>query len=86
MENIEIYETLIEGTNGKKVKMTVLRATVPPTDINAIDEMMNAAVREYVQTAGHNTFVEEHKDTPNLRIIISDLNSIAFGPYSGEHL
>lgn len=86
MDNIEIYETLIEGTSGKKVKMTVLKATVPPTDINAINKMMNAAVSEYVQTTGHNTFVEEHTDTPNLRIIISDLNSIAFSPYSGEHL
>ena len=86
MKNIDIYETHISGKNGKRVKMAILRATVPPIELNAIKEMMDLAVIEYVKTVGHNTFVEEHGDTPNLRIIISDLNSIEFSPYSDEHL
>lgn len=86
MKKIEILETLIPGENGKKVKMTILRATVPPTDVRSINALMDAAVSEYVKTEGHNTFVEEHPDTPNIRIIISDFNDLDFKPYSGEHL
>lgn len=86
MKNIEISESIIEGEGGKKVKIAILRATVLPSNIQAINDMMDVAVSEYVLTAGHNTFVEEHKDTPNLRVIISDLDAIDFKTYNGEHL
>lgn len=86
MNKIEILETLIPGEKGKKVKMTILRATEPPMDVRNINSLMDAAVSEYVQTQGHNTFVEEHPDTPNVRIIISDFNDLEFKPYGGEHL
>lgn len=86
MKNIEISESFIEGEGGKIVKIAIIRATVPPIDIQAINDMMDVAVSEYVLTAGHNTFIEEHKDTPNLRIVISDLNAIDFKAYNGEHL
>ena len=86
MKNIEINESVIDGEGGKRVKIAILRATVPITNIQAINDLMDLAVSEYVLTAGHNTFVEEHKDTPNLRIVISDLNAIDFKPYDGEHL
>ena len=68
------------------MKLAILRTTVLPVELNIIEEIMALAVIEYVMTAGHNTFVDEYRDIPNLRIIISDLNSIEFRPYSGEHL
>ena len=84
MKNVEIFETSFPGNDGKVVKMTILRATVlPTTDPLLINRMMDAAVSEYVQNKGHNTFVECHDDTPNLRIIISDLNDVVF---EDEHL
>lgn len=86
MKNIEISESIINGENGKKVKIAFLRAVVPVSNAQAVNDMMDIAVSEYVLTAGHNTFVEENKDTPNLRVIISDLNALDFKPYNGEHL
>jgi len=41
---------------------------------------------EYVGTKGHNTFVEAHLDTPNIRVIISDFNDIEFVPFDGQKL
>lgn len=67
--------------------MAILRATVPPTTaFLQIKRMMDAAVSEYVQNKGYNTFVECHDDTPNMRIIISDLNDVVFKPYEEEHI
>lgn len=86
MNNIEIFETLIPGENEKMVKMAILRVTELSYDIGRINNILDAAVSEYVQTKGYNAFVEEHPDTPNIRIIISEFNDIDFKPYSGEHL
>ena len=86
MKNVEISESVIAGENGKKVKIAILRTTVQSTNIQTINDMMDLAVSEYVLTKGHNTFTEVHRDTPNIRIIISDLNNIEFKPYNGEHL
>lgn len=86
MSNIDIFETILTGENGKKVQMTILRSMVPSTDVKHITDIMDAAVSEYVQNKGYNAFVEEHPDTPNIRIIISNFDDIDFKPYSGEHL
>ncbi len=86
MKNIEISENTIMGANGKRVKITILRTAIPVTNVNAINEMMDLAVSEYVLTSGHSTFVDEHTDTPNYRIVISDFNDIEFKPYDGQHL
>lgn len=87
MKNVEIFETTIPGNDGKLVKMAILRATVPSTvDLLQIKRMMDVAVSEYIQYKGHNTFVECHDDTPNLRIIISDLNDVVFKDFEDEHL
>ena len=86
MKNVEISESVIAGENGKKVKIAILRTTVQSTNIQTINDMMDLAVSEYVLAKGHNTFTEVHRDTPNIRIIISDLNNIEFKPYNGEHL
>lgn len=86
MNNIEISESIIEEENGKRVKIAILRATVPSTSIQAINDMMDIAVSEYVLTKRHNTFTEIHRDNPGIRIIISDFNDIEFKAYNGEHL
>lgn len=86
MKNIEISESIIEEENGKRVKIAILRTTVPTTNIQAINDIMDVAVSEYVQTKSHNTFSETHRDTPSIRIIISDFNDIEFKAYNGEHL
>lgn len=86
MRNIEICERLIEGKEKQKVKIAILQTTLPLTDINAVNSMMNTAVSEYVQREGHNTFVEEHKDTPNIRIVIKNINDLDFKPYEDQHL
>lgn len=86
MKNIEISENFIEGDGGRKVKIAILRAIIPTSNIQAINDMMDVAVSEYVLNAGHNTFKEVNVDMPNLRVIISDLNSVEFKPYKGEHL
>lgn len=88
MKKIDVFETVIKQESGKFFKIAVLRANVPcdPSMIEAINAEMNNAVSEYVGTKGHNTFVEEHPDTPNLRIIISDLNDIDFVSFDGQSL
>lgn len=85
MKNIEIFETLISGEAGKNVKLAILRSTEPSYDLQRIKNVMDAVVGEYVQTKGHNTFVEEHLDNPNIRIVISDFNDIEFMPYTIEN-
>lgn len=85
MEKVEIFETVLSGKENK-VKLAILRAPVYISDVDAINSVMNLAVSEYVGNEGHNTFVEEHKDTPNLRIVVSDLNDIDFGPFDDQHL
>lgn len=88
MQNIDLFEKVITPQNGKSFKIAILRAGVScnPEMINAINTMMDNAVSEYVGTKGHNTFVEEHRDTPNIRIVISDFNNIGFKPLEGETL
>ena len=88
MEKIEVFETVIKQESGKCFKIAVFRANVPcdPSNIAAINAVMDNAVREYVGTKGHNTFVEEHSDTPNIRIVISDFNDIDFVPFNGQSL
>ena len=88
MKKVGLFETVIKQESGKCFKIAVLRANVPcdPSKIEAIKAEMEDAVSEYVGTKGHNTFVEEHPDTPNLRIIISDLNDIDSVPFDGQTL
>ena len=86
MKNVEISENIIKYENGKNVKITILRSTVPSNNIQAIDDMMNLAVSEYVLTKQHSTFKSVYSDTPHIRIVISDFNDIEFKKYSREHL
>lgn len=83
-----MFETVIKQESGKCFKIAVLRANVPcdSSKIDAINAEMENAVIEYVGTKGHNTFVEEHPDTPNIRIVISDFNDIDFVPFDGQSL
>lgn len=88
MQGIDFYETSIRQESGKSVKIAILRANVPcdPDKVEAINAEMDNAVRDYVGTKGHNTFIEVHSDTPNLRVIISDFNDIDFVPFNGQTL
>lgn len=86
MEKVEVFEAILSGKEDKKVKLAILRAQVNISDVDAINSVMNLAVSEYVGSEGHNTFVEEHKDTPSLRIVVSDLNDIDFEPFDDQHL
>jgi hypothetical protein len=47
---------------------------------------MNNAVSEYVQSNGHNQFIEIHMDNPWLRIIIKDINDIPFDDFIDQRL
>ena len=88
MQNIDLFEKVIAQENGTSLKIAILRACIPcnPEKIDAINTIMDNAVSEYVGTKRHNTFVEEHKDTPNIRIVISDFNDIEFNPFEGQTL
>lgn len=88
MQNIDLFEKVITQENGKSFKIAILRACVPCVleKIGAINAMMDNAVSVYVGTKGHNNFVEEHKDPPNIRIVISDFNDIEFKPFEGQKL
>ena len=88
MQNIDIFEKVIEQDRGRSFKVAILRANVPCEldKIAAINAVMDNAVSEYVGTKGHNTFVEAHLDTPNIRVIISDFNDIEFVPFDGQKL
>ncbi len=88
MQNIELSETIIKQGNGKSFKVAILRANVPcrQESIASINKLMDEAVSKYVEKKGHNTFIEINKDTPNLRVVISDINDIDFKPFDYQIL
>ena len=86
MSGISIYETSFPGIGGKRVKMAIFRFEAPVTDLGIIKTSMDEVVHAYVQGAIHNTFIEEHADNPNMRIVISEINDVDFHSFNGEHL
>jgi ribosomal protein L25 (general stress protein Ctc) len=83
MEGVKIFEHNWTSENGKPNKMAILWGGMDKENPTAF---MNNAVNEYVQTNGHNQFIEIHMDNPWLRVIIKDVNDIPFDDFTDQRL
>lgn len=75
-EDVEIYEIDLKPGEGK---MAVLRGGFSSTNPKAY---MDAVVSDYVQHNLYNEFIEEHLDTPWVRVIISGINTLDYKHYA----
>ena len=74
-DDVEIYEIDLKPTG----KMAVLRGGFSSPNPKAY---MDNVVSNYVQNHLFNEFIEEHLDTPWVRVIITGINDLSYLPYA----
>lgn len=76
-EDVEIIETDLDGGG----KLAILRGGFTSPNPKAY---MDLVVADYVQHHIFNEFLEEHLDTPWVRVIITGINNLNYYPYAAK--
>lgn len=74
-DDVEIYEIDLKPTG----KMAILRGGFSSPNPKAY---MDNVVSNYVQNHLYNEFIEEHLDTPWVRVIITGINDLSYLSYA----
>lgn len=64
-------------------KITILAAS---PDIEKPKAIMDDAVLRYVGSSSYNEFIEIYLDNPWVRVIVKDINSLNFKPFTTQKL
>lgn len=83
MEDVEIFEQLLESDNQVVGKIAIIRGGVNTDNPTGL---LNNAVSEYVENTGYNEFVEIFLDNPWIRVVMSGINEIDFNKFENQRL
>lgn len=76
-EDVDIFESDLEGGG----KIAILRGGLSNPNPKAYMDMV---VYDYVKNHSYNQFLEEHHDTPWVRVIITGINALNYYEYKNK--